>query len=326
MDIFLSELKLARCDDRNILAKENVNSGSPEKWFTQERLDSHNLFPISFDFFVNWSKSPLKTMRNIWIKSIINTEPDKVFDKIDTQKNNELVKNLIFNYYGESTIKRWLKFSNLYHLNLEFLMFRDVSWDSTSKEKILFCRISGEKENICIQNKLITLQELQKKILIGSGGPVHVGQKGLIYGTSLLECHLSKSSSAYPGDADLVLFDKSTARAFAIIEFKKHTLDSPTCNQRLGNYYPRPDRRKYERLHALKCHFNDLKPPLLANLYFPTKADSQSKIEIIGGKHNNLFSAESTVIDLPFLTSNSSMQDYVDTAIQYLRGVNNETI
>ena len=99
-----------------------------------------------------------------------------------------------------------------------------------------------------------TVSGLKKAIRKHSGGPVHIGEKGLTHGTSAIECLLSLTDAAYPGDADAVVVDGNDHVRY-VIEFKKHTLAAPLGEHLAGRYYPAPDGRKYRRLHALASAF-----------------------------------------------------------------------
>lgn len=309
MDIYLRLPKLALCSDRDRFPKYNVNSGSPEDWFSIQRLKKFGLFPINFDFFVNWSAVPPKVTRNIWIKSILNSEIDSLLCD-DGSVNESLIFNLLTNLYGVDFLKVTSSFAFVNVLHLEFLIFRDVDWYSNPNEKIIFSRALNHADSLSFKSKVIGLEELMGKITLGSGGEVYVGKKGLIYGTSTLECYLSNTPSAYPGDADMVLVDIKTSKPRCILEFKKHNLSSSVEEQKVSNYYPRPDKRKYDRLAVLRDFFvEDL---ALVNVYYPTlDSHYQTKVEIISGGIGSIKSCKEAMINLPSISSEDSMDLYV---------------
>jgi len=120
--------------------------------------------------------------------------------------------------------------------------------------------------------KQITISNLKSAIQRHSGGPVRVGSKGLTYGTSAVECYLSKTDAAFPGDADAVIVDMQN-RVRCVIEYKKHTLQEPIGEHLMTKYYPRPDGRKYQRLVALAKrykYFPDQSVPLVV-FYYSTR-------------------------------------------------------
>lgn len=120
----------------------------------------------------------------------------------------------------------------------------------------------------------VTLAELAAAITLKSGGPMRIGDKGLVYSTSALEAHLSKTSSPWPGDADLVVFDAVDHTPRCVIELKKHTERSrlPLDQQRVENYAGPggPDRRKYDRLSLLAEQVSAGGPLPLFTLYYST--------------------------------------------------------
>src|SRR5690606_11551333 len=91
-----------------------------------------------------------------------------------------------------------------------------------------------------------TLEKVKSDIRQYSGGPVRIGNKGLIYGTTSLECHLSTTDALWPGDVDSVLWSEVENKAVALLEFKKHTMDSRLDDENVQKYMHK-DRRKWQR-------------------------------------------------------------------------------
>lgn len=118
-----------------------------------------------------------------------------------------------------------------------------------------------------------SLSNLKATIRQHSGGPVFVGAKGLTYGTSAIECALSKSDSAYPGDVDAVIVDdKGVIRC--VVEYKKHNLSDPLGNHLIDRYYPTPDGRKYRRLDALVADYRRTTAVIpFVVFYYSTKSE-----------------------------------------------------
>lgn len=311
---FIRLPKLALCKDRNVLPKSNYIHGEPTDWFTNENLDKYNLKAITVDFFVNWSTNPVRLSRNVWVKRILQDDP-KIFTKENGDLNFERAIEALCQYEGEENIRFYCEFFSRNNINLDFLLFRDINW-GTNPENIILIRPKINNGKIEYVGKFIDLNDLKRRISLGSGGPVHIGKKGLIYGTSTLECHLSKTQYAYPGDVDLILVNKNTFETEAIIEYKKHNLDSKISEQCLSNYYPNPDARKYDRLMILKNHLGT--KTLLINLYYPTKNENNSKIEVINGKYRSLISGKSKLIAMPNVDDIKSILLYMKETISFI--------
>ena len=127
-----------------------------------------------------------------------------------------------------------------------------------------------------------TVRALKKFIRRESGGPIRVGTKGLTYGTSAIECFLSKTESAYPGDVDTIVCDKN-GNLFLMVEYKKHNLDRPISADLAGKYYPKKDGRKYQRLNALLNFYRGGSKSIpFVVLYYSTKSPS-IHLQKIGG-------------------------------------------
>ncbi len=142
--------------------------------------------------------------------------------------------------------------------------------------------------------EVISLDNVKDSIRALSGGPVTIGTKGLIYGTSALECYLSQSDALWPGDVDSVLWSHTTNSAVALLEFKKHTLTTPISSQELSSYYPNPDGRKYNRLAVLRDHLSANLP--LFVIYYPTNTMHDTiKIERVVGPYGGLRASKNSV-------------------------------
>jgi len=279
---------LARCDNRKLLPRENPVAGAPEHWFTNPILSEFGKVGISFDFFVNWSLNPYQLTPNIWIKRILNVPPASLTDS-DIQK-------ILINSEGEDYLLLLATYAERQGLRLTYLLFRDIKWGKEA-EDIIGVTVTRSNSGVSLAVQRITLDILQRTIRTHSGGEVRVGEKGLTYGTSELECYLSTTNSAYPGDVDLVVLDVETLDPEVILEYKKHNLSTSISEQKLGNYYPHPDRRKYDRLAILRDH---LKPiPVLLNLYYPTNPETNACIEIVDGEPGKLVPSNRELIALP---------------------------
>ena len=94
----------------------------------------------------------------------------------------------------------------------------DLDW-SNDRNELLIVSLFFKEGHYSFSPQKYSLSEFKELIKSHSGGPVSIGSKGLIYGTSRLECSLSKTDSLYPGDADLLLLNEDN-KAVCILEFK----------------------------------------------------------------------------------------------------------
>jgi hypothetical protein len=283
----LTKPKLAKCDNRNLLAKKHPFSGSPEDWFNNKIINVSGVFGISFDFFVDWQKN--KIAEEIWNKLIVDGSEARWLSYDKSFLYEEIKK-----VGGSCMINKLVDFSFRYNFKLKYFLFKEQnSW--CDSDRILKIEMGFDVENTIA--KIITIKELQYNIQKLSGGEVRLGSKGLIYGTSTLECYLSKTNSLWPGDVDLLLLD-SDGKCLALLEFKKHTLNSGIGTQRLSNYYPTPDGRKYNRLALLRDYLGKDVPIII--VYYPTTHTlNEYKIEVISGEMGRLATEKTDVAKLP---------------------------
>ncbi|MEO6820255.1 MAG: hypothetical protein ABI266_01350 [Ginsengibacter sp.] len=306
---------LAKCCDRNSMPKTHPTSGSPEDWFSKEILAKHNLSGISFDFFVNWHLNPPSITPIIWIKRILSSQysyPQAIAN----------IKNTLVKEFGEKQLEVLKAFAKNNHFKIQFIIFKDeLYWKDRASEILIVNFKIDENEQFIFDTLLITMDEFETTIRNHSGGSVQIGSKGLIYGTSNLECYLSHTNSLYPGDADMIILDEN-CKSICILEFKKHTLNSSIESQQLANYYPDPDGRKYNRLAILKEY---LKPynaniPLL-NIYYPTRSHfKEGRLELLKGSADNLSTKAASNFALPDIHSIdgfNSIIEKVKRAISY---------
>lgn len=249
---------LARSDNRWIQPKAHPFSGGPEDWFSDVALSHTGLQGISFDFFINWTTGMLSPA--FWIKRIVKQD----FQPWPTP-DAALWQRLLEQCDGPEYLQRLAAFAHRYGVSLTCQLFKD-SYHWVDQMPLVSARLDADGG--VLQAQIKTVSALKVEIRALSGGPVQIGSKGLIYSTSTLESYLSHTDALWPGDADLILVDEQGAPA-ALLEFKKHTLETPMSAQRLSNYYPRPDGRKYDRLAILR---DFLSPDLpLVVVYYPTR-------------------------------------------------------
>lgn len=278
---------LARCADRSVLAKQHPTAGNPDDWLSEQILSKSGLRGVYFDYFVNWNTNAISN--ELWIKRILNSEyspwPDYKKDRI---------QNLIDDCDGSEFRECLAKFATRYSFKLRFKIFKDVpKWENDSFIISTNINKAGDIDSLF----RVSLEELMNNIKKLSGGPISVGKKGLYFGTSYLECHLSHTDAAWPGDVDLIITD-TECKALAILEYKKHTKSSPIKQQQLSNYYPNPDRRKYDRLEILRRHLGENIPIIIT--YYPTNTTEKlMKLEVIRGQIGALKSIKSQYLNLP---------------------------
>ena len=169
--------KLALCANRNTQPKINATIGEPLEWLSSNVLDRFGYSQLSFDFFINWSDWTCQD--RIWIKRILssNTSIEQLANSGDlflTQQALAIGDNLdLIN-----------SFSINYDFSPSYIVFRDVNW-VTNPEPILRGAVTANGiEDVA----LYSLDQIKSAIRTLSGGSVSIGSKGLIYGTSSLEC------------------------------------------------------------------------------------------------------------------------------------------
>lgn len=287
---------LAKCGDRTILPKMAAANASPEEWFCNTFLVTKGLFGLSFDFFINWSTNAVTPV--IWVKRIIH--PNTAYSEIISDISNILEKEFTLDY-----LIRLHDFSKKNGLTPQLILFHDNQNWNDNQSKIIIVDIYKANNALQFNPAITTINNFQQKIKVYSGGPVSIGSKGLFYGTSSLECFLSKTNSLYPGDVDMLLLDADN-NVLAMLEYKKHNLPSPITEERLSKYYPAKDARKYNRLAILKDYLSVFKKeeiPML-NVYYPTSMDkTHGRLELLQGNVNNLSSRAFRKFAIP--TSNS---------------------
>ncbi|MDX4049122.1 hypothetical protein Q6A89_07860 [Aliarcobacter skirrowii] len=311
---------LAKCINRNEAPKKNEKTGHPEDWFSDELLLKYGLKGYNVDFFINWNNYNISN--EIWIKGIL--VKDKSLS--NSIENINDLKSEIDRLWGLDFIK---SLSNFFlSLGYVYLILFDDNSDWKNSENILYkVKIKNDGHgNFSLKKTSITLDCLKNDIRNLSGGVIEIGSKGLFYGTSSLECTLSTTDALYPGDADMILVDDNNTPV-AILEFKKHTKDSPIRNQKLSNYYPRPDKRKYDRLFLLQNELSAIKNkriPLLV-IYYPTKNTHKTwKIEQIEGSMNNgnihvISTGKDQEYNLPDSNNLSTYEDALKNLLDFIK-------
>lgn len=289
----LSKPFLAKCGNRSELPKSHPESGCPEHWFSETWLNEHALTGITFDFFVDWSSTPFSLSPEIWIKRIVSPA-------VNYEDVIENIEEILIKEFGVQQLKTLNNFGVKNNLKIQFILFKDAMDWTDNAQDILVAELVSTGDAFTFNPTIITLENLKTSIQKHSGGPVKIGSKGLFYSTSNLECHLSRTDSLYPGDVDLIILDKE-GDPVCILEFKKHTLDTSISDQKLSNYYPKPDGRKYNRLAILKEYLSKKNGDIpIFIVYYPTKASfREGRLELLKGEAGNLFTRAASNFPLP---------------------------
>lgn len=302
----LQNTKLAKCSDRTKYSKINNKYGDPSEWFSNEKLSEYQLSSISFDFFVDWSKNPPIITPIFWIKKIL-TDKFSYADFLNDLHNN------IEKSFTNTELSIFKSILTIYKCKIQLVIFNDEQdWKNSNSQIILVDIKTTHENNLKYSSSIIKIKDLMNLIKTYSGGEVKIGGKGLIYGTSKLECILSKTDSLYPGDIDCLLFDEHL-NPMAIVEYKKHNLDEDISSQSLTRYYPNPDGRKYDRLFLLKKFLDNsgFNIPILC-LYYPTNIIfSEGRLELIGGSYERLQPIFASNFRLPHNTDIDSYKNLI---------------
>jgi len=150
-----------------------------------------------------------------------------------------------------------------YGQEISTILLPEIPPDQITEETPVWVLRGTELESL-----RINLKTLMERIKGHSGGPIRMGRKGLNFGTSAIECYLSKTDSVFPGDVDSVVVDERN-RIRGVIEYKKHTLADHIENHLIASYFYK-DKRKYERLLALTHYYStesNLNVPLIIFYY-----------------------------------------------------------
>lgn len=307
----LNKPTLAYCNNRARSASTHPFSGEPDEWLADMYLEPHSLVGFTFDFFVNWTTHSISN--RLWIKRIV--EPSFAPWPILSHD----ISNAIYQCDEEEKVKQFCRFADRYSMSCHYFLFKESNDWVNSPAPIV--AVSFDRDGLVTDVREVEISFLQRRIREHAGGPVPVGDKGLILGTSTLECYLSETDAAWPGDADLVLIDSDFVPQ-AIIEYKKHTPNSRFSffDQKLSNYYPRPDGRKYNRLALLRDYLSGNAPPLpIIVVYYPTPTSiDQVKLERVEGPYRRLRAAETEFVPLPNTGDENSCRDFVASLLQMI--------
>ena len=313
----LHKPKLAFCNDRSRPAQTHPFTGEPDEWLADTYLEPQGFMGLTFDFFVNWKTR--SSSNELWIKRIVDTS----FEPWPITRWRS-IPGEIYRCDGEEKVKQLCGFANRYGMSCHYFLFKESADFGILPVPIVEVKL--DENGSVVGAKKIELSKLMDRIRQLAGGPVPIGNKGLILGLTTLECYLSETDAAWPGDADLVLVD-SGFMPHAIIEFKKHTPRSriPFADQKLSNYYLQgdnwsPDGRKYNRLAMLRDYLSDNTPLPFIVVYFPIPTSiNQVQLERVEGTDKKLRTAESESVPLPKVSDPQSCRDFVASLTGFIK-------
>ena len=258
----ISSLRQALCSDRSQI----TNDPDPGRWFSGNALPP-GWAVYSFHFFVNWNCEPPLLGDTFLTTLLVDFEGAETPYSVTGQS--------VLQAYVDSELPSRFEVlksvCSTYSRKLLGVLLPECESSTLCKKTPFWMVRSDENGELSLTTS--TLSGLKRAIQNHSGGPISIGDKGLTHGTSAVECYLSLTDGVYPGDVDAIVVDEQ-GNVRSVIEFKKDTKGGPFGN-RLVNlcYYPKPDGRKYRRLHALVSEFRKhthSEVPLII-LYFSTK-------------------------------------------------------
>ena len=257
----ISPLQQALCADRSQL----TGGPDPNDWITPALPTGWRL--LSFHFFVDWSQPAPQLGRRVWMTRLVHLAgccPE--FAALEEQLLRCFSDSSDYQYFTDLEQVCRVYDDNVSVILLPEMPVRDVTWSTPAWV------VGRRAVSAGLRIRRASIHDMAEAIKRHSGGPVRVGNKGLKFGTSAIECFLSTSDAAFPGDADGVIVDDQN-RVRCVVEYKKHTLSDELGNHLMPRYYPRPDGRKYQRLAALAAHYSALnraRVPMVV-LYYSTR-------------------------------------------------------
>ncbi|MHT49779.1 hypothetical protein D9J47_22415 [Escherichia coli] len=289
--MFIIEPKtLKKCGNPTITAKVNKITGNPDDWFSTKHLMDLNLKRINFDFFVNWET--LELDRDIWFKRTVDVD-------ISSLSYEEVLEALIKSE-SNGYFLDILKFCHKYKLRANFVIFNDANWSEV--KKVIY--MSVDSYNVTDDGFWMSFEKIEtsklRDIIAKKTGKRFKMSKELFYGTSLLECYLSKTDTPYPGDVDTIILDENY-NVISVLEFKKHNMDTPIGQQQLYNYYPSKDKLKYDRLCMLTSYLQSK----LITIYYTTDQRNESTVELNFTHDSKLGSYSSEILFTPSNINNT---------------------
>ena len=298
----INELRSALCYNR----QQTATGPDPGNWL--KPVLPQNWTTTTFHYFIRWGENPLAVSEACPVTLLVDLEHDEPITSVTPEaiarafNGNEASKKLETAQRILSPHQKRAFALLLPEHPAEPVNFQTPIWHTNATQP--------ETEDI----KTITVRDLAIDIRKHRGQTAPIGQKGLTYGTSAVECFLSKTQDSFPGDADCVIADDIGQIRF-VIEYKKHNTKGPIARHLANRYYKNgSDRRKYQSLQALATAFSNHqdKTPEIHILYYAPRYPYQIRLQHIRQvqKEQLLIGRDTGDKDLPDLNATT-----VQTAI-----------
>ena len=244
MGISVISLFQARCDNRQIGTRSSVD---PIQWIEAAIPDTVTNY--SFHFLVKWTADPCELTGPLLLTRLVTASNP---DKLQTASNDEVLEAFC-GTGGEHHLRELTCLAALAATPAVGVLLGEMEVALLDADSPAWLVDLGGVPECPLRIERITLADLSERISRHRGGPASLGLKGLTFGTSAVECWLSRTRNLYPGDCDCLLTENG--RPICVLEMKKHTLSEPIGNRLASRYYPSPDGRKYDSLLALQRRF-----------------------------------------------------------------------
>lgn len=262
----------AKCHNRSHVTRK-PRGGEPDDWWTRVWLEERGYTRATFDFFVDWRDRSLvelawsKVLATGGSRARVRQEDASLIpsamDVIDAVTNRSAIAALGFQH-------------SLRLLPEPFEPPDGIGVADQSRGSLSFRK----------------LRDLEEEIAAHSGGRFRIGSKGLTYGTSAVECFLSKTDTPWPGDVDAVIFDAVSLAPICVLEWKKHNprYAGRIADNLFDHYYRRGDQRKWDRL-AILARYLDVP---LGVVYYASDASEPCIVQRLTGDDERLIVAGRT--------------------------------
>lgn len=270
--LMIRNLFQARCEDR---AKVITVAEQPLEWIQSALTGTQTT--RSFHFLVSWTANPPCIAGPLWMTRLLMATHDREIEAATDETVRVAVET--------ADLRRaWMPLSSLAErlgTGAECVLLPEYQAKTVDANSPVW-RVSWTASGT-MQLSGGSVRELAGHIRRIRGGDAALGSKGLIYGTSAVECWLSRTGDIFPGDCDCLLCENDEPRV--IIELKKHTLSGPIGDNLASKYYPVPDGRKFDALFALqrKCQEVYGRDVPIAVVYYATRFRAV-RVQMIAGQ------------------------------------------
>lgn len=282
--LHISNLQQIVCESRGGYTKPPENSINPELWFEPSLPKGWSI--LSFHFFVDWKYDPPKVSKQIWMTRLLNYQ----LCEYNLSPDKNAVLELFNNSPARKEFEKLEEMCLLHGHRIALVLLPEVDSCITDESTVW---VIVKNDGYIIYE--VNVSKLKEAIRKHSGGLVRMGGKGLTYATSKVECYLSRSDAAFPGDADALIVDSEKSVRF-ILEYKKHNLNSPIGDHLASKYYRGSDARKYKRLMALSKYYENRtsrKVPVVI-FYYSTRAAMIRAQRILSVNNSEIVIGEDT--------------------------------